>query len=60
MERQDTHCIVCGEATNDGIMVVNQFICTACEQEMVKTNVQDLKYSFFIHKLKRLWLHTNV
>lgn len=60
MEYQETHCIICGEVTEDGIVVVNQFICTSCEQEMVKTDVQDRKYPFFIHRLKRLWVHMNV
>ncbi|BFH10383.1 hypothetical protein J6TS7_65970 [Paenibacillus dendritiformis] len=60
MEHQEPHCIICGEASEDGIVVVNQFICTSCEQEMVKTDVQDRKYPFFIHRLKRLWVHMNV
>lgn len=59
MERQETHCIICGEVTNDGIIVVNQFICILCEQEMVNTDVQDTKYSFFIHQLRQLWLHSS-
>ncbi|UHA75357.1 sigma factor G inhibitor Gin [Paenibacillus sp. 481] len=53
-------CIVCNNATTDGIVVVNQFICTSCEQEMVRTDVEDEKYNYFIHQLKRLWVHMHV
>lgn len=49
-------CIVCSEEKADGIVVVDQFICLDCEQEMVHTDVKDAKYPFFIDQLKRLWL----
>lgn len=49
-------CIICREAKANGIVIVDQFICSDCEQEMVHTEVEDAKYPFFIHQLKRLWM----
>ncbi|MET3291283.1 sigma factor G inhibitor Gin [Brevibacillus fluminis] len=48
-------CIVCGEARSAGIAICDQFICQACEQEMVKTDVDDAKYPFFIRQMKQIW-----
>ncbi|TYP67969.1 sigma factor G inhibitor Gin [Paenibacillus methanolicus] len=52
-------CIVCGQEKMNGICIVSEFICDACETEMVRTDVQDAKYPFFIHQLKRLWVEKN-
>jgi predicted nucleic acid-binding Zn ribbon protein len=49
-------CIVCGEAKEEGISIWNQFICSECEQEMIHTEVEDKRYSYFINKLKTIWL----
>lgn len=48
-------CIICGETGREGIVVVSEFICESCEAEMVRTDVLDEKYPFFIHRLKRIW-----
>ncbi|BBH23374.1 hypothetical protein Back11_47190 [Paenibacillus baekrokdamisoli] len=52
-------CIICGHDKVEGIHIVNEFICEACELEMVRTEVQDAKYPFFIHQLKRIWIQKN-
>ncbi len=49
-------CIVCGEDRTVGIAICEQFICQPCEQEMVKTDVLDEKYPFFIRQMKQIWL----
>nr|WP_239619025.1 sigma factor G inhibitor Gin [Cohnella mopanensis] len=49
-------CIVCGEAREEGITVVTEFICTSCEAEMVNTNAEDDKYSFFVKQLRQLFV----
>ncbi|MCG6197997.1 sigma factor G inhibitor Gin, partial [Anoxybacillus sp. LAT_38] len=49
-------CIVCEEERTDGLAICEQFICQHCEQEMVNTDVQDKKYTFFIHQMRRIWL----
>ncbi|WP_028543472.1 sigma factor G inhibitor Gin [Paenibacillus taiwanensis] len=57
MEGRTEHCcIVCGQQKTEGMVIVNQFICSGCEQEMVHTDVKDDKYPFYVHQLKRLWL----
>lgn len=49
-------CIICDQHKMEGIHIYDSFICSECEQEMVVTDVVDLKYSFFIKRLKRIWL----
>ncbi|GGJ13088.1 MAG: sigma factor G inhibitor Gin [Chloroflexi bacterium] len=49
------NCIVCGEARTDGITVCGAFICTACEREMVMTDVSDARYAFFVERLRQIW-----
>lgn len=56
MERIAQRCIVCEEERLDGIAICEQFICRHCEKEMVQTDVQDEKYPFFIHQMRRIWL----
>jgi hypothetical protein len=48
-------CLICEKQRLDGIHVCDQFICSICESEMVRTDVRDEKYHFFIHQMKRAW-----
>ncbi|SMO81882.1 sigma factor G inhibitor Gin [Melghirimyces algeriensis] len=50
-------CIVCNEWQEDGIEVLDEFICESCEQEIVKTDVKDQKYPYFVTRLRNLWTH---
>ncbi len=59
MERTVQNCIVCGEDHVVGIAICDQFICQSCEQEMVKTDVLDEKYPFFIKQMRQIWLKKN-
>ncbi|QHT58670.1 inhibitor of sigma-G Gin [Paenibacillus lycopersici] len=52
-------CMICGIAKQEGIRIIDGFICDTCEIEMVQTDVQDEKYPFFIHQLRRIWLQNN-
>ncbi|MBM7569361.1 sigma factor G inhibitor Gin [Paenibacillus sacheonensis] len=52
-------CIICGHEKQEGIRIIDGFICDTCELEMVHTEVQDAKYPFFIHQLRRIWLQNN-
>ncbi|ALS25777.1 sigma factor G inhibitor Gin [Paenibacillus cisolokensis] len=54
-------CIICGQSKpeDEGISIVTEFICCTCESEIVRTDVQDAKYPFFIHRLKRIWVQEN-
>ncbi|WP_139990478.1 sigma factor G inhibitor Gin, partial [Paenibacillus paridis] len=42
-----------------GIRIVSGFICETCEEEMVRTDVKDAKYPFFIHQMKQIFLGEN-
>lgn len=53
-------CIICGQQKAEGIFIVLEFICQDCEVEMVHTDVQDEKYPFFIHQLKRIFITNHV
>ena len=55
-ETTGTDCIVCGHEKQQGIRIIDGFICDTCETELVRTDVQDAKYPFFIHQLKRICL----
>lgn len=59
MEEAADVCIICGEEGKSGITIISGFICEACEAEMVRTDVLDEKYPFFIHRLKGIWFKKN-
>ncbi|MFC5470379.1 sigma factor G inhibitor Gin [Cohnella suwonensis] len=48
--------MVCGEPKVEGMTIVTQFICTSCENEMVRTEVEEEKYSFFVRRMRQLWV----
>lgn len=52
-------CIICGSTGKEGIRVISEFICEECEMEIVRTDVQDAKYPYFIHQLKQIWYPKN-
>ena len=57
MNREETRtCMVCGQPKEDGIRIVNEFICSSCESEMVNTKVEDERYPFFVRQLRQLWV----
>ncbi|QYR23844.1 sigma factor G inhibitor Gin [Paenibacillus sp. sptzw28] len=58
-ERLGNYCIICGQEKLEGLRIIDEFICESCEVEMVRTEVQDEKYPFFIHQLKRIWVQKN-
>ena len=61
MEDQTEHvCIICGQDKEEGICILSQFICEACESEMVHTNTEEVKYGFFIHQMKQISEQVNV
>lgn len=52
-------CMICGESHEGGLHLGGQFICAACEREIVQTDVSDAKYPYFIHRMKQLWQRKN-
>lgn len=57
MEETNTgnHCIICDQLKTLGIMICEEFICDDCEAEIVRTDVKDDKYPFFIHQMNKIW-----
>ncbi len=52
-------CMICGESHLGGLHLGGEFICAACEREIVQTDVSDAKYPYFIHRMKQLWQRKN-
>jgi hypothetical protein len=59
MEHKQETCIICGQSKKDGIFIISEFICDTCEAEMVRTDVRDEKYPFFIHQMRQIWYKKN-
>jgi hypothetical protein len=53
-EKQCNPCIVCGQMNKHGILILSEFLCDQCEAEIVETDVQDLKYPYFVRRLEQL------
>jgi hypothetical protein len=49
-------CIVCGIHKKEGISIFDEFICETCEFEMIRTDVKDERYPYFIKQMKQIWL----
>ncbi|MFD2617422.1 sigma factor G inhibitor Gin [Terrilactibacillus laevilacticus] len=49
-------CVICGEIKYKGIHVCNQLICDTCQKDIVRTDVTDEKYRYFISQLSKLKL----
>ncbi|GGH88382.1 putative nucleic acid-binding Zn ribbon protein [Pullulanibacillus pueri] len=54
--KDEKECIICEKKVEKGIHVCNQLICEKCQEEMIETDVSDVKYNFFIQKLGKLSL----
>ncbi|OCT13221.1 hypothetical protein A8709_00910 [Paenibacillus pectinilyticus] len=46
-------CMICEQQKLGGIYIVTAFICDDCSSEIVKTNVNDQKYPFFVNQMKK-------
>ena len=47
-------CIICQVSSAEGITILDSFLCTDCEQEIVRTEVDDTRYTMFVSKLREL------
>jgi hypothetical protein len=48
-------CMICEQQRVEGIHICDEFICVSCESELVHTDVQDVRYPFFIHRMKQIF-----
>ncbi|OGX68488.1 MAG: hypothetical protein A2189_05830 [Paenibacillus sp. RIFOXYA1_FULL_44_5] len=53
-------CTICALKKMYGITLGSGFICDTCEAEMVRTDVKDKKYLFFINRLRLIWAQKKV
>jgi len=48
-------CIICGREQLQGIVICEQLICDQCEHEMVRTDVKEERYNYFVDQMKKIW-----
>jgi hypothetical protein len=48
-------CIVCEQERNDMLHILNETVCTVCEQDIAAAKVNDWTYDFYIARLKEIW-----
>lgn len=48
-------CIICNVDKERGIYILTEFMCEECQNEIVKTDVSDEKYPFFINQMKPIF-----
>jgi len=49
-------CFVCCEEKEFGIRILHQFLCAQCEREIVKTDVEDERYAYYVDRMKQIWM----
>ncbi|MCL6585072.1 MAG: sigma factor G inhibitor Gin [Anoxybacillus sp.] len=47
-------CIVCEQPKEQGIHIYTKFLCIDCEKEIVRTDMIDPKYRFYLQQLKKI------
>ncbi|UKS31334.1 sigma factor G inhibitor Gin [Paenibacillus sp. HWE-109] len=49
--------MICEQQRLGGIHIITAFICDECNNEIVKTNVNDQRYPFFVKQMRKAF-HT--
>ncbi|MHC0039238.1 sigma factor G inhibitor Gin [Pseudoneobacillus sp. C159] len=47
-------CVICEQSKLRGIHLYTSFICTDCEQDLIRTETDHPKYKYFLQKLKKI------
>ncbi len=55
-------CVICGciVVRSQGIHLLHHFICNDCEREIVRTDVEDDQYRYFVKRLHTLLLDFSI
>lgn len=53
LQHQDKTCVICEEKKGKGIHLYTSFICSECENDLIKTETYDPKYKFYLDQLKK-------
>ncbi|MBS7531811.1 sigma factor G inhibitor Gin [Hazenella sp. IB182353] len=48
-------CVICEKLNADGLEIMGKWICVSCETDMVKRNVDDVQYWYYVMKLRQLF-----
>lgn len=54
-EQEAMLCMICSQEKVEGIHIYFEWICDDCEAEIVRTEVEDERYPFFIYQLRKIW-----
>ncbi|NEU32518.1 hypothetical protein GN156_17380 [bacterium LRH843] len=52
--RLEQDCMICRQAKKEGIYVFNIFLCTACEKDIVKLDVEMQNYDYYIEQMRQV------
>ncbi|QUH19443.1 sigma factor G inhibitor Gin [Alkaliphilus sp. B6464] len=48
-------CHLCNKEDNEGIIILNKYICRECELEIISPSVDELKYEVIKRSMKDIW-----
>ncbi len=48
-------CIFCSKEKKEGINLLEAFICSPCERELINAPVAGDRYKYYLAKLKQVW-----
>lgn len=52
--KENACCVICEKSNEEGIIILEQFICNSCEKEILITDVEDDRYGYFVVQLRAL------
>lgn len=54
-EAKKLECLICGENTFPGLVILGEAICYSCEKKVAITGVEEDSYPFYLERIKRIW-----
>jgi len=51
-------CMICEQMSSGGIRIMSAFLCDACSMEIVRTDVRDQRYPFFVKQMRHMFQAT--
>ena len=52
-------CHICSNMDNEGIILLNKYICRECELDLTKASIDELKYEKLKREIKDIWKNFN-
>lgn len=55
-KKQDSlqDCLICEMEKDNGIYLLNYFICKECESEIIATETEHANYSYYLERLRKV------